>query len=292
MSGIYGQTWRLGLCALVALLSAAAQADEPQLKVEHIKIPAPFEPLRQAPLAGSAAVFVGVNVGVGTDHTQGYGQDFFDHITHDKGRHRRLTDFGTVLMQGRVQGTTAPGMVKGKVRYLAPEYIADQNCSHHVDVHSVGVYSVGVVLFEMLTGQPAFVSPNATASMMQIVRDGLPVRELKAYNTPKELIDIVAKATHKKPQDRYKVDADSDTLTGAALHYFTGSKSHNIAVRRLGLRRGLKINEYGVFKGKKQIAGKTEEEVYAKSVCRSLNRNCARTGARLTPRAKAVCHAW
>jgi len=36
-------------------------------------------------------------VGVGTDHTQGYGQDFFDHITHDKGRHRRLTNFGTVL---------------------------------------------------------------------------------------------------------------------------------------------------------------------------------------------------
>jgi membrane dipeptidase len=35
-------------------------------------------------------------VGVGTDFTQGYGQEFFDHITHDKGRHRRLTNFGTV----------------------------------------------------------------------------------------------------------------------------------------------------------------------------------------------------
>lgn len=41
---------------------------------------------------------VGVDcVGVGTDHTQGYGQDFFDRLTHDKGRHRRLTDFGTVV---------------------------------------------------------------------------------------------------------------------------------------------------------------------------------------------------
>jgi membrane dipeptidase len=36
-------------------------------------------------------------VGYGTDFTQGYGQEFFDLITHDKGRHRRLTDFGTVL---------------------------------------------------------------------------------------------------------------------------------------------------------------------------------------------------
>ena len=50
---------------------------------------------------------------------------------------------------------------------------------------------------------------------------------------------------------------------GAALHYFTGSKAHNIAIRSLGVKKGLKINEYGVFKGKKRIAGKTEEEVFA-----------------------------
>lgn len=50
---------------------------------------------------------------------------------------------------------------------------------------------------------------------------------------------------------------------GAALHYFTGSKSHNIALRKLGQARGLKINEYGVFRGAKRIAGETEESVYA-----------------------------
>jgi DNA polymerase (family 10) len=49
---------------------------------------------------------------------------------------------------------------------------------------------------------------------------------------------------------------------GAALHYFTGSKAHNIAVRRLGMGRGLKINEYGVFRGERRIAGATEESVY------------------------------
>jgi DNA polymerase (family 10) len=49
---------------------------------------------------------------------------------------------------------------------------------------------------------------------------------------------------------------------GAALHYFTGSKAHNIAVRKLGVRKNLKINEYGVFKGKRRIAGRTEEEVF------------------------------
>lgn len=50
---------------------------------------------------------------------------------------------------------------------------------------------------------------------------------------------------------------------GAALHYFTGSKAHNIAVRRMGVAKGLKINEYGVFRGDKRIAGRTEKEVYA-----------------------------
>jgi DNA polymerase (family X) len=49
---------------------------------------------------------------------------------------------------------------------------------------------------------------------------------------------------------------------GAALHYFTGSKAHNIAVRQLGVKKGLKINEYGVFKGEDRVAGKTEAEVF------------------------------
>lgn len=49
---------------------------------------------------------------------------------------------------------------------------------------------------------------------------------------------------------------------GSALQYFTGSKAHNIAVRRIGVKQGLKINEYGVFRGEERVAGGTEEEVY------------------------------
>jgi DNA polymerase (family 10) len=49
---------------------------------------------------------------------------------------------------------------------------------------------------------------------------------------------------------------------GAALHYFTGSKAHNIAIRRSAQQLGLKINEYGVFCGAKRIAGDSEESVY------------------------------
>jgi DNA polymerase (family 10) len=53
------------------------------------------------------------------------------------------------------------------------------------------------------------------------------------------------------------------TSLGAALQYFTGSKAHNIAIRRLGQRRGLKINEYGVFKNDRRVGGATEKSVYA-----------------------------
>lgn len=49
---------------------------------------------------------------------------------------------------------------------------------------------------------------------------------------------------------------------GAAMHYFTGSKAHNIAVRRLAQQRGLKLNEYGVFKGRTRVAGESEASVF------------------------------
>jgi DNA polymerase (family 10) len=53
-----------------------------------------------------------------------------------------------------------------------------------------------------------------------------------------------------------------DVSYGAAMHYFTGSKAHNIAIRTLGVKKGLKINEYGVFRGSRRIAGRTEDEVF------------------------------
>lgn len=50
---------------------------------------------------------------------------------------------------------------------------------------------------------------------------------------------------------------------GAALQYFTGDKDHNVAVRKIAIAKGLKLSEYGLFRGRKMVAGATEEEVYA-----------------------------
>jgi DNA polymerase (family X) len=49
---------------------------------------------------------------------------------------------------------------------------------------------------------------------------------------------------------------------GAALQYFTGSKDHNIALRKIAIDRGLKLNEWGLFRGSQSVASRTEEDVY------------------------------
>ena len=62
------------------------------------------------------------------------------------------------------------------------------------------------------------------------------------------------------------MDADlrvvPDKSFGAALQYFTGDKRHNITLRVLAEKKGYKLNEYGLWRGKKLIAGRTEEEIY------------------------------
>lgn len=48
----------------------------------------------------------------------------------------------------------------------------------------------------------------------------------------------------------------------AAINYFTGSKDHNIALREIAIKKGYKLNEYGLYRGKKQLAGKNEKDIY------------------------------
>jgi len=64
------------------------------------------------------------------------------------------------------------------------------------------------------------------------------------------------------------IDADlrvvPESSFGSALQYFTGSQLHNIKLRRLAQKKGLKLSEYGLFKKDKQIAGRNEKEIYEK----------------------------
>ncbi|MEK7189424.1 MAG: DNA polymerase III, partial [Patescibacteria group bacterium] len=67
---------------------------------------------------------------------------------------------------------------------------------------------------------------------------------------------------------RLKIGLDADLRVvepksfGAALQYFTGDKNHNVKIRAIAIKKGLKLNEYGLWRKEKNIACKTEEEIY------------------------------
>lgn len=117
--------------------------------------------------------------------------------------HVRLADFGMVKMTDRFQGPTAPGMVKGKFRFLAPEYIEAQMLGPSVDI-----YGVGVTLFELLTGGPWTTEPNATKVMRRIVEEGLPLSTLERAGVPPEIVGIVSLAIEREPSRRFETAAD------------------------------------------------------------------------------------
>ena len=94
-----------------------------------------------------------------------------------------------------------------------------------------------------------------------------PRKVMDAFVNLPQTQKVVAKGTTKSSivtKDGFQVDLRvvKPESFGAASHYFTGSKAHNIRIRSLGVGKGLKINEYGVFRKEKRIAGKTEEEVF------------------------------
>jgi DNA polymerase (family X) len=100
---------------------------------------------------------------------------------------------------------------------------------------------------------------------------------LVTANDPKQVIDFFVKMPEvqeilgmgqAKAFVKLASGIDADLLVvpeeswGSALQYFTGSKEHSVQLRKIAISKGLRLNEWGVFKGDKRIAGATEEEVY------------------------------
>jgi DNA polymerase (family 10) len=91
---------------------------------------------------------------------------------------------------------------------------------------------------------------------------------IAAFTTYRDVADVLARGDTKASvilQQKIQVDLRVvDTASfGAASQYFTGSKEHNVALRSLAKEMGLKLSEYGVFRGATSIAGASEREVYA-----------------------------
>jgi DNA polymerase (family 10) len=96
-------------------------------------------------------------------------------------------------------------------------------------------------------------------------KDPRPIMEL--FTTMPEVVEVIARGVTKSSVKlRSGINVDLRVIPavsyGAALNYFTGSKDHNVALRRIAIAKGLKLNEYGLFRETKKIAGRTEEELY------------------------------
>jgi DNA polymerase (family 10) len=90
---------------------------------------------------------------------------------------------------------------------------------------------------------------------------------MDAFVSYEDVVEVLAKGTTRatvrlRPGVQVDVRVVRPESFGAALHYFTGSKAHNIAVRKLAMAKGLKLNEYGLFQGEQQAGGRTEQEVF------------------------------
>lgn len=100
-----------------------------------------------------------------------------------------------------------------------------------------------------------------------LVISGKPAKVMDAFTRIASVRDVLAKGdTKSSVRTKEDVQVDCRVLEeksfGAALLYFTGSKNFNIKIRQIAIRKGLKINEYGVFRNDRFIGGRTEEEIF------------------------------
>ena len=99
-----------------------------------------------------------------------------------------------------------------------------------------------------------------------LVVSNSPRAVMDAFTSLDGVEDIVAKGDTKSSIILKGVAVDlrvvAEASFGAAAHYFTGSKHHNIRIRELGMKQGLKINEYGIFRADERIGGENEADVF------------------------------
>ncbi|MFA5413686.1 MAG: DNA polymerase/3'-5' exonuclease PolX [Patescibacteria group bacterium] len=94
-----------------------------------------------------------------------------------------------------------------------------------------------------------------------------PEKVMEIFTHMPEVSEILSRGQTKTTvRLKFGIQADVRILPpedyGAALQYFTGDKNHNIETRKIAIKKGLKLSEYGIFRGKKKLGGKTEEEIY------------------------------
>jgi serine/threonine-protein kinase len=108
----------------------------------------------------------------------------------------KITDFGIALL---TTGSRTVGLVLGSPKYISPEQVVGQEVDGRSDI-----FSLGAVLYELLTGSPAFTASDLDAVLCQVINETPPAPSTRNRNIPRGFDRIVAKAMAKHPGDRYR----------------------------------------------------------------------------------------
>jgi serine/threonine protein kinase len=122
----------------------------------------------------------------------------------------KVIDFGIAKAETNTESTQA-GTIKGKLSYLAPEYLEGLDLDARYDI-----FSVGITLWEMLCSQKLFKAKNDLAVLKKIQECSIPIPSSINPNVPKELDEIVLKALSKDRNERY---SNIDQLNRALIKF-------------------------------------------------------------------------
>ncbi|MBW3618702.1 MAG: protein kinase [Actinobacteria bacterium] len=204
---------RLAHPNVVAIYDTGQEVDVVYLVMEFVDGPSLRDVLRErGPLEPQVVAALGEQVAkaLGEAHTQGVVHRDVKpaNILLTGDGVAKVTDFGIAkALSGNQATLTSPGTVVGTAAYVAPEQLEGGKVDARADV-----YALGVVLYECLTGQPAFSgdTPTATAAA-RLTQELTPPRQIRA-DVPRALDEVLVRATRRDPDLRY---ADGNALAAA-----------------------------------------------------------------------------
>ncbi len=174
------------------------------------------------------------------------------------GKLRALPGFGPVLEQKILKALAVANEWTGRILLAGAWPVAHQIAEHVKRVP-------GVTLVELAGSFRR--RKESIGDLDILVCGGSPDDVMEAFVGHGEVADVLGRGETKSSvrlSSGLQVDLRlvPEESWGAALVYFTGSKQHNIELRKIAIEKGLSLNEYGLTRAEKTVAGRTEEEVY------------------------------
>ena len=139
----------------------------------------------------------------------------------------KITDFGIALLS---KGSRTLGSVFGSPKYISPEQVVGQEADGRSDI-----FSLGAVLYELLTGSPAFTASDLDAVLCQVINEIPPAPSTRNRHIARGFDRIVAKAMAKQPDDRYR-DAEEMAHDLRNFHDLEGPAKLQVSKRTLERR--------------------------------------------------------